>query len=295
MLADIDVKRLRLFKRLVECGGLSAAETALNINLPTISAHLSALEKSLGMRLCDRGRKGFRLTEEGLSVLESCNRLFESIEAFRSDVSRVSQSISGLVRLGVVDNLISDENCRLAQVISGLRQHSRDLELSVDTRNPSDLERLLLEERIDVAIGPFHKSNPGVEELPLYSERISLYVGAAHPLASRKSVQLDDLVGIDYVARGYLRESQVAQQIVSFNTCATAQNIEGIAFMILSGCYVGYLPDHYADTWVRRRAMKKLLPRHFSHSVRCKAITLRGRRKTRAVSTLLGILAQSHA
>lgn len=294
MLRDIDIKRLRLFKQVVDCGGLSAAKVALNINLPTISTHLSALEKSLGMRLCDRGRKGFRLTQEGLGVLESCNRLFESIETFYVDVGRVNQSVSGLVRIGVVDNVISDKKCRLSQVLGKLKKRSENLELIIDTRNPGELERLLLEERIDIAIGPFHISNPGMEELPLYSERISLYAGAGHPLLAKKKIRRGDLVGLDYVARGYLRESQVARQLVSFNTCATAQNIEGIAFLILTGCYAGYLPDHYALTWVQKKQMKKLLPRHFSYAVACKAVTLKNKRKTRAVSSILDMLREHY-
>ena len=142
---DIDVKRLKLFKHVVDCGGLSAAEKALNINLPTISAHLASLEGSVGFKLCDRGRKGFRLTKEGQSFLDSCNKLFQSLEQFQSELSVVTQMISGSLKIGMVDNIITDKNCLLVPVIHALKSQSKDLEINIEIRNPSELERLLLD------------------------------------------------------------------------------------------------------------------------------------------------------
>lgn len=290
MLREVDVKRLKLFKQVAECGGLTAAEKVLNINLPTISAHLASLESSIGFKLCERGRKGFRLTREGQSVLNSCNKLFASLDQFRSELGDVSNTISGSLKIGIVDNVISDKNCLVSNVIAVLKNQSKDLEINLDIRNPSELERLLLDQQIDLAIGPFHIICPGIEQIALYKERMSLYIGDYHPLFGKKSLQVDDLVGIEYVTRGYLRESQVTQQHVSFKFSATAQNIEGIALLILSGKYVGYLPDHYAARWVDAKRMRSVLPRHFSYEVEAKAIALKKRSSTKAFLMFINML-----
>ena len=295
MQRDIDLKRLKLFKQVAECGGLSAAERTLNINLPTISAHLASLEESIGFKLCDRGRKGFRLTKEGQSVLDACNKLFDSLDEFQSELCAVTQMISGSLKIGIVDNTITDEDCSFIQVINELKSKSKDLEIKLEIRNPSELERLLLEERIDIAIGPFHITNPGIDQIPLYKEQLSLYIGDKHSLFLKRNLQLSDLVGAEYVTRGYLRESQVTQHHVSFNFSATAQNIEGIALLILSGKYIGYLPDHYANYWVQKKRMRKILPNFFTHEVSSKGITLRNKSHTKALSTLLGLLVEVHS
>ena len=57
-IADLDLKLLKLFKTVVECGGFAAAETELNISRSTISIHMSKLEARLGLSLCQRGRSG---------------------------------------------------------------------------------------------------------------------------------------------------------------------------------------------------------------------------------------------
>ena len=62
---DIDIRLLRVFKTVVECGGFSAAEVELNIRRAAISQHMADLERRLGLTLCRRGRAGFRLTDEG--------------------------------------------------------------------------------------------------------------------------------------------------------------------------------------------------------------------------------------
>ena len=50
-LADIDLKLLRVFKTVVECGGFSAAEVELNIGRSAISRQMSDLETRLDIHL----------------------------------------------------------------------------------------------------------------------------------------------------------------------------------------------------------------------------------------------------
>lgn len=291
--AGVDLKRLKLFRQVVECGGLSAAEAVLNINLPTISAHLAALESQLGMRLCERGRAGFRLTPQGQAVLAACDRLFESVESFRSEIGQASEHLAGHLRLGLVENTLSDSACPVVPALRELRRRSRTLEISLDIRNPGELERALLDERLDVAIGPFNVSGSTFEQIALHRERLSLYVGRGHPLFGRKSLQLQDLAGADYVMRGYLRESQVVRHEVAFNYCATAQNPEGIANLVLTGHYVGYLPEHYAEPFVRSKRLQRLLPQLMSYEVVFKALALRPPRRPRVASALLELLREA--
>ena len=67
-LGDVDLRLLRVFKSVVECGGMAAAELELNIALSTISRHVKDLEIRLGLVLCRRGRGGFGLPPEGQQV-----------------------------------------------------------------------------------------------------------------------------------------------------------------------------------------------------------------------------------
>ena len=79
--SDFEIRLLRIFRSVVECGGFSAAESVLGIGRSAISLHMSDLEQRLGLRLCQRGRAGFALTEEGREVYQSSLQLFGALES----------------------------------------------------------------------------------------------------------------------------------------------------------------------------------------------------------------------
>ena len=62
-LNQFDLRLLQIFTVIVDCGGFSAAQVRLGMSQSTISGKMSDLETRLGVRLCQRGRSGFRLTE----------------------------------------------------------------------------------------------------------------------------------------------------------------------------------------------------------------------------------------
>ena len=78
--ADTDIRLLRIFRTVVESGGFSAAEVELNISVSAISIAVADLEKRLGMKLCQRGRAGFALTDEGGEVYQAVLQLLASLE-----------------------------------------------------------------------------------------------------------------------------------------------------------------------------------------------------------------------
>ena len=79
-LSDADLRLLRVFKAVVDCGGMASAELELNLAMSTISRHVKDLETRLGLVLCRRGRAGFALTPEGQQLYEATQRL---LAAFR--------------------------------------------------------------------------------------------------------------------------------------------------------------------------------------------------------------------
>ena len=76
-------------------------------------------------------------------------------------------------------------------------------------------------------------------------------------------------------------------QQVSFNSCATAQSLEGIVILLLTGEYLGYLPDHYAHGWVSRDELRAVMPEKFSYDTEFKVITRKSKYHTRAMTSLL--------
>ena len=102
-LSNIDIRLLRVFRQIVESGGLSAAELQLNISRSVISRHLKDLETRLGgLELCRRGRAGFALTDEGQQhKREGIDRIYQ-VAQDECGVDRNTLHLGGSVYEAVV-------------------------------------------------------------------------------------------------------------------------------------------------------------------------------------------------
>jgi len=60
-----------------------------------------------------------------------------------------------------------------------------------------------------------------------------------------------------------------------------------IAFLILTGEYVGFLPDHYAAAWIEKGLLAAIAPEHMKFCVTVAAATRSGRRQKLIVDRFL--------
>ena len=79
-ISGADLHLLSVFDSVVRNGGFSAAQAELGLSQPTISNHITALETRLGVILCQRGRRGFQLTDKGRQVHEIAVDLLRRID-----------------------------------------------------------------------------------------------------------------------------------------------------------------------------------------------------------------------
>lgn len=286
-LQDVDLKLLRVFMTVVRCGGFSAAQATLNVSQSTISEQMTTLETRLSLKLCERGRSGFRLTEHGIATYEAAQRLQVAVESFCADTDALKQHVSGKLYLGIIDNTVTDSASPLPQALQAFVSRGHDVHLDVYVGTPAELEERVLDGRLHIAVGHFPLHVPGLTYTDLYCEPDGLYCGKGHTLAGRApgDAGLDEAVASSrVVARGYLQQHDLRMLKVS-KAAATVDNIEAQAILILSGAYIGFLPIHYAARWVARDELHQISPEQYgTHWPFC-AIT----RRAAALPTILQV------
>lgn len=262
-LHDVDLRLLRVFDVVVRCGGLSAAQAELNVGQSTISMQLAQLEVRLGVRLCERGRGGFRLTDEGRSIHAASQRLLSAVDGFRLEADQVKKTFSGTLNLGLIDNTVTDTNSPLGGAIQRFLARGKEVGVHVYIGTPSELEQRVLDGRLHVAIGHFPFQVPGLAVAPLYDEPHGLFCAAGHAVlkAGGDSDTMERVRSAQVVARGYLRRRDLDLLEVDAAT-ATVDNIEAQAILILSAGCIGFLPIHYAAHWVEKGQLVHVLPKH---------------------------------
>lgn len=271
---DVDLRLIRIFVTIVESGGLAAAESRLNIGRSTISSHLADLEIRLGLTLCKRGRSGFELTEAGRITYQASLALLQQCDTFANTVASSKQQLSGRVTIAIIDTLVSDPRCRVAAAIASLKAKSDTLQFDLHVCEAKEVETAVANGRSLVGIGVSRHPIRGLHYVPLHNETNYLYCGQGHPLFDCRETDIKPLLAkAEVVTSNYLRDKDSRNDGLNYQHSASAYHDEGIAHLILSGQFIGYLPEHFANYWVEKGQFKAILPEQYSYQIPIMLIT----------------------
>ncbi len=288
-LTNFDIRLLRVFRAVVECGGFSAAEVELNISRSAISISMSDLEERLGLRLCQRGRAGFSLTDEGDMVYQASQQLMTSLENFRTQVNAIHAELKGELSIGITNNMVTLKHMKVTDALRTLKHLGPDVEVQIRMNPPNEIERNVLDGGLHVGVVPQLRPLPGLEYFHLYDEESQLYCNSDHPLFAMDDADLTEQMinEADAVSPAYAQIAETRVNYQKLKTTAIATDREGVAFLIHTGCYIGYLPVHYARQWVQSGEIRAINPAKWNYSTDYQAVIRKGGRPNLILDTFL--------
>ncbi len=98
---NVEIYQLITFVTVAEEAHLTRAAERLNTSQPAVSAHIKALEESLGTTLFLRKPKGMILTEEGRVLRESALAVLDARDAMELQAKKMRQVLTGTLRIGL--------------------------------------------------------------------------------------------------------------------------------------------------------------------------------------------------
>lgn len=283
-LSGADLRALRVFQVISDCGSFAAAERLLDIRQSTISAQISGLEERMGFRLCERGPGGFRLTERGRAVLEAHQDLSQAIDDFVQTADDLAQRAVGTLRLGLMDHISTDPTFSITELMRQFHQRAPGVDLVLTQDIQSDLVDQMLKKTIDLAIGAFPSGDRRFDQTPLYVERQFIYCGRLHPLYdnSPQSLGAEALRSEDWVRRSYNLVPLEGYPIDIEHAVATAANLEAVSVILCSLPTLGYLPPHVAAPLVTQGQLRRVTDSH-TISFQVSLLSRAGRRDSAAM------------
>ena len=295
-LADVDIRLLHIFRRVAEAGGISAAELELNIGRSTISRHIKDLEVRLGVTLCRRGRGGFALTDEGAAIYEAVLRLFAALDGFRAEVSEVHERMTGRVVLALFDKTVTNPESRIWEAINRFDLLAPEVRIEIYVEPINTIEKGIMDGTYHIGVIPEHRPSPSLDYVRLFDEDMHLYCGSRHPLFGGEdaNVSREEVLSYKYAGLGYHSPNMEQGRDLGLTREATAYDQEGIVTLLLSGRYVGYLPDHYARSFVEQGLVRPLCTDSFHYNCEYSAIVRHAPKPSRVVDTFLNELERAH-
>lgn len=96
---------LRYFTAVARCGGLSGAARDLGMSAQTVGRRIAALEADVGVPLFVRHPSGYRLTNDGRTMLVDAEAVEEAMARLRTNATSRTDQLAGLVRLAAPETL----------------------------------------------------------------------------------------------------------------------------------------------------------------------------------------------
>jgi LysR family transcriptional regulator, nitrogen assimilation regulatory protein len=178
----VDLRELRYFRAIAECGTFSRAAAHLNVAQPALSRQMQKLEHELGVVLLRRTSRGVMPTEAGQALLQRTALLEQELQETRRYVSSMAAKVTGALNVAVQSPI---SITLIPSVVKAYRARYPDVSLHLREGYSGDVMEALLAGQIDLAVID-KPSHPHVDLAiePLWVEAFSL-VGMPESEATR--------------------------------------------------------------------------------------------------------------
>ena len=243
-----DLIKLKSFLHAAENLSFSEAAKQLHLSQPTISHHIKALERELGVELFIRSGATLKLTEAGRLLLPWAHKLIRQSIEMEKMMASLQQKVVGHLRLACSTTA---GKYILPLLAARFRQRYPGIRVSILTCTPEHVVPRLLEEEANLSVVSSEKvCGNELECQEFFKDSITLIVSANHPWALRQSIEPEELLEEPLIIReptsGTRRVmlTELAQHDISLddlNVFLELGNAEAIVNTVAAGFGVSFV------------------------------------------------------
>ncbi len=244
----VDLRQLRYFVAIAECGSFSKAAQRLHIAQPALSQHVRNMEIDLGVELLFRSPQGVRPTEAGETLLRHARVMLGQMEVAREAVRGQQSEPEGEVRFGL-PGTISQMLC--VPLITEARRRYPKVKLRVAEAMSGFVLDWLREGKIDLGVLYRTVTDKGLEARRVLSEDLCLLGPVApmgHPHPPEGPVPFAEAAGLTLIlpSPGHglrdLIEERAAAEAVRLTTVIDLDTYGQIKLLVEGGLGYAILP-----------------------------------------------------
>jgi DNA-binding transcriptional LysR family regulator len=212
----LNTRQLTLLVHLDEDPRLSGAASAAGLTQSAASKLLRQVEMALDVKLFERHARGVIPTRYGEILLRHARLALSELGLAHEGILALKTGVSGKAAVGTVTH---PGTSLIPMAVARMKQRHAGILINVDVDSSRQLVQRLLQGSLDIVLG--QELDPqGADEVvyePLAGdEPHAIIASARHPLAGRKDLQLEDLVGQPWILppAGSLLRDKVAARLV---------------------------------------------------------------------------------
>ncbi len=240
-----DLTTLQLFIATAELGGVTRAAGRLHIAPAAASRRIVDLESQLGLALFDRRPHGMALTDAGRAMLAHARSITHTVSRMQDDAASYLGGDQGVVRVAapksaVIQFLPADLQ-RCAAACPGVRVDLQEM-------NSQIVQQALQRGVVDIGIYESTLGAIDLPTLPYRSDRLLVVTARDHPLATRRTLTLDDILGCELIGLGEGSAISIALERLAqesgriLHMRMRVGGFDSIAALVAQGHGIGVMP-----------------------------------------------------
>lgn len=179
-----------IFAAIAKHGSLTRASQELHITQSSVSQQMRLLQEEYRARLYNRVARGVELTNAGRNFLTAILPILEQVSRLTTSSGKAVTPDADLLVVGAT---YSASTILLPSLLSRFKKSHPGIQIDFRSNNGAEIERLLLKEKIEIAVTTRLPSSRRIMAEPFRRERLVLVVSRSHPLARAREIALHDI------------------------------------------------------------------------------------------------------
>ncbi len=257
----MNLYHLRYFLAVARMESFSQAAQEMHVTQPTVSSGIKELERTLGVKLFNRGSRHVSLTMEGRSLVNYAMQIQDLAEEAEDRLNRRDVQPGEGFTFGAIDAAVT---YLLPDILKAYLHHYPEVELSVHVSPSKYLVEELLANRSEFAMITLPYAHPKVETRSIYEDSMPLVVGEDHPFAEKKTVTLEEvaeesliLFHADSISRKIVDE-RFAEVGVSPRVVMELRSPEAMRKLVEVGVGISFLPSLTVQESLKSGSLKEI-------------------------------------
>lgn len=259
----MNLKQLEAFVCVAEVKNFSLAAKKLYLTQPTISAHIHALERELGVKLFNRSTKDVELSADGERLYENARQMIALEKRILQDFTLKDSQVSHRITVGA--STVPGQYI-LPQILSSFSRIYPGNRLELLEADSLRVVRMVQEGNVDVGFTGTRSDDPACVYEPFYADRLVVitpntdeyrqYAGACFPLDrfyKERWIVREEGSGTWKETERYLKEKNINRN--QMNVVATISNQETIKKSVREAMGISIISSAAVEDYVKEGAL----------------------------------------
>lgn len=197
----LKTRQIVLLLQLYEQRSVLRAAQLSGMTQPAASKMLGELEDSLGVKLFERHARGVQPTWYGEILVRHARSAMSEMDRAHEEIMALKAGLTGRASIGTVTN---PGTHLIPPAIAAIKQSHPRITITIEMDFSRPLVAKLLQGQLDCVIGRILDAE-GADDLnfePLSDEPHSIIARAAHPLAQKQGLAIEDLLECGWILVG---------------------------------------------------------------------------------------------